>query len=65
MSMSNGRKGMTRDERRAADRRYAEARERLNAYEPEGGVEDTEYLRLNGAVIEAEQSAGLWAKLRS
>jgi hypothetical protein len=62
--MSNGRKDMTREERRAADRRFAEARERLNAYEPEGGAEDDEYLRLNAAVIEAEQSAGLWAKLR-
>jgi hypothetical protein len=63
--MSNGRKHMTRQERREADRRYTEARDRLNAYTPEGSAEDDEFLRLNAAVIEAEQSAGLWAKLRS
>jgi hypothetical protein len=61
--MSNGRKDMTREERREADREYVEARARLNAYEPESGEEDDEFLRLNDAVIEAEKSAGLWAKL--
>jgi hypothetical protein len=63
--MSDKRSDMTKAERREADRKYAATRDRLNSYQPKGGNEDDEYLRRNQAVIDAEKSAGFWAKLRS
>lgn len=60
----NERRDMSKDERKAADRDYAKARERLDSYKPKGGREDAEYNRRNNAVIKAEQKAGFWAQLK-
>lgn len=52
------------EERKAANRDYQQAKDRLRSYKPKNWQEDDEYLRRNAAVESAEKRASWWQQLK-